>query len=426
MGYNSEQPKHCQDDIQVTQVTQATQVIQVPQVPQPTEVVNQGFVFQHFHCRKYVKKVWNQYKKEGFRGSAEFLTKKINRLLKEDPIIVSDAHNLLKWLQSRYEKEAFIQHNEFIYNSLLYFRDKIIENQEFEKLVEFKILGFKADTIMRYIDQNHIFKYTPEEIMISLACQEVPMSRDFLIDNATNCALWCSAVQKQNFRLDWDEELMMIILDFLDQPWVFRILIGSKCVPYEQVICDKAWEYMKYSKDAMRFIFQEISGDGGDYYGGFLEFQIYEVFDFLILQGKKADDKKFQMNMASLAIEYLNLLWEDEDLFCDTENIFKFQIYEEIAEIPIDLLNKQSLLSIQNFVNRIVQSSEYDLNSIVYNSVWYLRLNITLLYQKIDNKISQNCLLRLQYLCKECPEASIQIQQIISLYQNTLKLVNES
>lgn len=47
---------------------------------------------------------------------------------------------------------------------------------------------------------------------------------------------------------------------------------------------------MRYVPDAMRFIFQEIY-EGGDYYEGFLEFEIYEVFEFLIFETMKVYEK---------------------------------------------------------------------------------------------------------------------------------------
>lgn len=68
-------------------------------------------------------------------------------------------------------------------------------NYGFQKLVQFQLLSYLADTIILGISGNHLFKYTPEEIMTNLTSQVVPMSRDFLIENATNNLLWSKAVQ---------------------------------------------------------------------------------------------------------------------------------------------------------------------------------------------------------------------------------------
>ena len=52
------------------------------------------------------------------------------------------------------------------------------------------------------------------------------MSRDFLIENATNTYLWTKAVKAQEIQLAYDEQLMKILLDFIDRPYTFWVFIG--------------------------------------------------------------------------------------------------------------------------------------------------------------------------------------------------------
>ena len=65
-----------------------------------------------------------------------------------------------------------------------------------------------------------------EEIMINLTNQVVPMSRDFLIENAIATDLWFTAVKQQRFQLAYDEELMKLMLDFIDYPYAFKVFTG--------------------------------------------------------------------------------------------------------------------------------------------------------------------------------------------------------
>ncbi|KAM3131779.1 hypothetical protein pb186bvf_016175 [Paramecium bursaria] len=352
---------------------------------------------------------------------------KINQVLYFCPFNIGEAYLLLVQLWDLLLlKESASINKQFLQTSILYFRDRMIQTLCVLKDVQLQLLIHYADTIMRCINNNHKFIQQPEEIMIGLALQGVPlcMARDFLVENFRNNYLWCEAVAKQGIQLAQDLQMVSLMHQLLDKPYAYMVWAEQKYLPFYPPICYKAWE-LKMEPVVSSFILQQIK-KGSHYYRAFLSFGIYEAFKVFINEALIVDCIKIQMGRIYTILKRLLKVWAEEQLFNDTHSIFQSGIMDYISNIPIELFKADTLFQIFSLVCRIDNNSKYDLNFIILNFTWYQRLNKVLLYQKVNGIFSQNTIIRLEQLCTGCLslEASKAISAVIQEYKNQMLLIN--
>ncbi|KAM3131745.1 hypothetical protein pb186bvf_016141 [Paramecium bursaria] len=389
-----------------------------------SQALNQGFILKNADLQnqsiieQYLNQCQNQQRAMQQQDKVIEIVTRISQAVENTPIDISGSYYLLLQLQNLLGMEASVQINtDFLETTLLNFVDKMAYNYDVQKLVQFQLLSNLADTVLIWINSNHTFKYRPEDILNNLINQVVPMSRDFLIENAQNTYLWTMAVKAQEIQLAYDEQLMKILLDFIDRPYAFWVFIGQNNLPFHPVICKKAWDF-KQCPGAM-------SGREDNTWMNSSNMGIYDAFKVLITENLKVADKENKIERIHITLQCLNALWDQDKFFSDTEYIFQQKIYDYLAKITADLYNKESLLLIQNIVVKIDKHSNYDLNTIILNSNWYHKLNRVLLYQKVDKMISQDSLLRLDQLCKG--SLSLKAGRILTIYEIygfTIDLIN--
>ncbi|KAM3144340.1 hypothetical protein pb186bvf_003504 [Paramecium bursaria] len=322
----------------------------------------------------------------------------ISLLLEYAPFNVNAAFDLL------YQLYDFLLMDDTVYVKLddltaplLAFRDIVAGISENQKQVPFLLLCYHADICLSIMTRRHTPKYIPDEILNVLTLKVEPHSRDFIIQNARNSELWAQAVITQGIQLT-DEKLMEVMLRMLDQPHTWGVFIAQKKMPFNQQICQYAWQNKK-SPEIGSFIIQQVM-KGGAYFNAFYTYGIYDAFKVFIVETNQEADLQVKIQRVLTILEGLSSLWADYEIFSNTKLIYESRIFEWIADIPVQQFNKDALFKILGFINRIEHNPKYDLNYISTTFAWYQGLYKILLFQRVNQMILDQAINKIDVLCK--------------------------